>query len=89
MNIFRSFSLIIHPQKSVLTPKKERNIYIYVILSKLRGHDCFTHREEKVPKACAGLKLEAKCAIRELAQVIGQLVAGWCTVGTSILQSLG
>ena len=82
VDIFRSLGFIIYPQKTVLTPKKK----IFGILSKLSGPDWFTEKNRgQKRKHSQSLrkqanKTKAKRTIRELAQVLRQLLAAFPAV---------
>ena len=75
MQLLESLGFTINIKKSVLTPRKEIKFLGFLLNSEKMT---LTHeRAEKMLMACKGLKNERRFTIRELAQVIGQLVAAF------------
>lgn len=75
VELLDSLGFIIHKEKSVLKPCKELRYLGFVLNSEDMTVTLPEERKQKVLLACSELKRKHKITIRELAQVIGQLVA--------------
>ena len=77
MQIFERLGLVIHRDKSVLEPTKEITYLGFILNSEDTTVTLSEGKQTKIKTACFSLKRKKSCTIRELAQVIGTLVAAF------------
>lgn len=75
VKLLDSLGFIIHTEKSVLKPCKKLRYLGFLLNSEDMTVTLPLERKQKVVLACSELKRKKRVTIRELAQVIGQLVA--------------
>ena len=75
VNLFTKLGFVVHREKSVLKPQRKIKYLGFVLNSEEMTVTLPLERQDKILSAC--LTLEGKCSatIREVAQVIGQLIA--------------
>lgn len=77
---FQRLGFVVHKEKSVFTPcKKVKYLGVWLNSETMRV-TLPVERIEKIKTACLGLKMKRRFTIRELSQVIGQLVAAFSAV---------
>lgn len=77
VNLFESLGFVVHDVKSVLVPTTKLRYLGFCLNSEEMIVTLPEERALKIKKACVGLRSKKRCTIRELAQVIGQLVAAF------------
>ena len=80
VKLLQSLGFILHDKKSVVKPTQKLKYLGFVLDSRELTVRVPEERADKIRKPCEGLVSKAKCTIRELAQVIGQLVAAFPAV---------
>lgn len=80
VNLFKSLGFFVHSKKSVTEPKQKLKYLGFYLNSKDMTVTLTEERATKLKTACLGLKAKKKFTIRELAQLIGQMVAAFPAV---------
>ena len=77
VDLFTSLGFIIHDDKSVLDPCKKLKYLGFWLNSEDMTVTLPEEKKQKIKTACVELKRKKRFTIRELAQVIGQIVAAF------------
>ena len=80
VQLFRSLGFIIHPEKSVLIPSQEIQYLGMLINSKSMSVTLTQEKKEKLRACCVKLKRNTNLKIRDVAKVIGMMVASFSAV---------
>ena len=80
VTLFESLGFVVHEGKSVLTPCKKLKYLGFWIDSDTMAVTLSSEKALKIKNACLDLKTKKKTTIRQLAQVIGQIVAAFPAV---------
>jgi hypothetical protein len=80
VKLFQSLGFVVHEDKSVLTPCQKLKYLGFWLNSKDMTVTLSNDKTEKLKAACHSIRSKSKCTIRELAQVIGQIVAAFPAV---------
>lgn len=80
VNIFESLGFVIHEEKAVLTPCKKLKYLGFWLDSESMTISLPDDKKMKIRNMCLDVKQKRKVTIRQLAQLIGQLVAAFSAV---------
>ena len=75
--LFQKLGFVVHPEKSVLVPSHKITYLGFVIDSQCMTVTPTLERKQKILERCSRLLKEGSSTIRELAQLIGQVVASF------------
>ena len=77
MELFEKLGFVVHPEKSVFKPTQSITYLGFVLLSKTMTVTLTPERKEKILKTASCFCEKDSSTVRELAQFIGMVVAGF------------
>ena len=91
VNNFQDLGFTIHPEKSILVPTRKLTFLGFILDSHFMRISLTAGKTDTLKAAAQVLLLRKSPTIREIAEVIGKMVAcfPWGTVRTSLLSAIG